>query len=169
MERQLGAIRAERGQLSRTAESVTNPLSAGINEAEESAHERYANAIKLVEEELAVMKKLAATSLWWVDYTAKILFTLQLIFNGVIMSASSFMLPGKLMAGLALGNTVIKGLETHFKFEHTVETLREALALIKHLEHDFKHLRVDAGMSHDNFEDFKKEYDHAMKKLKAMC
>ena len=81
MERQLGAIRAERGQLSRTAESVTNPLSAGINEAEESAHERYANAIKLVEEELAVMKKLAATSLWWVDYTAKILFTLQLIFN----------------------------------------------------------------------------------------
>ena len=76
------------------------------------------------------MKKLAATSLWGVDYTAKILFTLQLIFNGVIMSASSFMLPGKLMAGLALGNTVIKGLETHFKFEHTVETLREALALI---------------------------------------
>jgi hypothetical protein len=72
-----------------------------------------------------------------------------------------------MLAGLALGNTVIKGLETHFKFEHTVEILKETLKMIKHLEHDFKHLKIDASTTHDEFEKFKKEYDHAMKKLKA--
>jgi hypothetical protein len=39
--------------------------------------------------------------------------------------------------------------------------------MIKHLEHDFKHLKIDASTTHDEFEKFKKEYDHAMKKLKA--
>jgi hypothetical protein len=166
-------------------EMVTNPLQNGVDFAEQTMHDKYADTLKLIEEELHVLKKIAASSLKWLDGTHKCLFICQIFFNGAIMSAASFEIPGrhlddtfprthavcanagKMLAGLALANTVIKGLETHFKFEHTVEILKETLKTIKHLEHDFKHLKIDASTTHDEFEKFKKEYDHAMKKLKA--
>jgi hypothetical protein len=154
------------GGESRRRQEESRDGAAGTKEIS-VVHRKNADGMALIEEELRVLRTAAAKSLLLTDGTHKALFVCQLLFNGIIMSSASFNLPGKMLAGLALGNTVIKGLETHFKFEHTVESLKAALKVIKHLEHDFKHLQIDASLTHTEFEQFRREYDSAMKKLKA--
>jgi hypothetical protein len=74
---------------------VTNPLQNGVDSAEQAMHDKYADTLKLIEEELHVLKKVASTSLKWLDGAHKFLFICQLFFNGIIMSAASFEIPGR--------------------------------------------------------------------------
>jgi hypothetical protein len=83
-----------------------------------------------------------------------------------------FVLSASLLAWIALANSIFRGLEAHFCFEHQAQGLRDGLKAIRKVDNLFEELMSaeshanSTAINRDDFETFKREYDHAMKKTK---
>jgi hypothetical protein len=60
--------------------------------------------------------------------------TVTIVLNALIIGAQSLGLADNLMAYFAAINSVLKGLDMHFKFEHTSECLKKSLIMVKNLD-----------------------------------